>query len=53
MKKEDVQPEEKEEEELEEELSSKPVPKKSLFEVNISCLFTLPNRTVHIGVGDP
>ncbi len=39
MKKEDVQPQEKEEEELEEELPSKPVPKKSLFEVNISSIF--------------
>ncbi len=41
MKKEDVQPQEKEEEELEEELPSKPVPKKSLFEVNISSAFSL------------
>jgi hypothetical protein len=39
MKKEDVQPQEKEEEELEEELSSKPVPKKSLFEVTFLLFF--------------
>jgi hypothetical protein len=54
MKKEDVQPQEKEEEELEEELPCKPVPKKSLFEVNISSVFSLYQRVkVHTGVGDP
>ncbi len=40
MKKEDVQPQEKEEEELEDKLPSKPVPKKSLFEVKISSAFS-------------
>ncbi len=50
MKKEDVQPQEKEEEELEEELPSKPVPKKSLFEVTFLLFFTLPKSTVRVHI---
>jgi hypothetical protein len=53
MKKEDVLPQEKEEEEHEEELPSKPVPKKSLFEVRFFCFFTLPNSTYVYWFGDP